>query len=398
MKAAMRIQVCLAACMGLAIPAIGATWHVAKDGSGDFSVIQDAVNAAASGDTIRIGPGRYDDKHLVGNPPWQRFARFHLVQSEITIIGSGQDRTAIGPAQAWTAAQGEDSGAYVGGYYGATVVRIEGLRFENTNTGIANFDGIDSLLVAGCSFGGHRMGINTDASFACISNSRFEGVAANSFFHLGSFSVDVLRVDGCTFILDSMPAAPQQHVQIQSTADAEISNCTFLDGTVGIVVTVGSSALIRDCRIEGQSRGGVANGGRRIALDRCQFSRQRSALNQYGTQALWAVDNIHVSDVTLATLEYTALFDGYIRNSTLARGERYVVCDITPEKRAAATPVTLDMTNNWWGTADPDSIQAWIYDGNDRPEDPYFIQWDPFLASPLPVQKKSMGGVKALFR
>lgn len=56
------------------------------------------------------------------------------------------------------------------------------------------------------------------------------------------------------------------------------------------------------------------------------------------------------------------------------------------------TLATRDMTNNGWGTADPDSIQAWIYDGNDRPEDPYFIQWDPVLPGPLPVQKKSLGG------
>jgi hypothetical protein len=394
----MRKLVLLVACMCLAIPAIGATWHVAKDGSGDFSVIQDAVNAAASGDTIRIGPGRYDDKHLIGNPPWQQFARIHVVQQQLTIVGAGQDRTVIGPAQAWTAVQGDDSGAYVSGYYGAAVVRIEELRFENTSKGVASVNGIDSLLVARCSFSGHRRGVDASAAYSEIGGCRFEGAASTSYSHLGSFSADVLRVDGCTFILDLQPPVPQQHMTIQSTADAEVSNCTFLNGTAGIVVTVGANALIRECRFDGQSQGGVANGGRRIAIERCQFTRQRSALDQYGTQAIWAVDNIHVSDVTLATLEYSALFGGHIRNSTLARGERYVVCGITPEKRADTTPATLDMTNNWWGTSDPDSIQAWIYDGNDRPEDPYFIQWDPFLPGPLPVQKKSLGGVKALFR
>lgn len=394
----MRILVCLAACMCLAIPVIGATWHVAKDGSGDFSVIQDAVNAAASGDTIRIGPGRYDDKHLIGNPPWQRFARFHVVRPRLTFVGAGQERTIIGPAQAWTEVQGSDCGAYVDGRFGAAVAIFEGIGFENMNCGVFAHNTVDTVLVASCSFGGHSRGVDAGAAYSEISGSLFVGVASTSYYQLGSFGADVFRVDGCTFILDSMPVATQQHMHIQSTADAEVSNCTFLNGTIGVVVTVGSFALIRECRFEGQSQIGVANGGRRIALEHCQFTRQHSALSQYGTQALWAVDNIHVSDVTLATLEFTALFDGYIRNSTLARGERYVVCDITPEKRADTTPATLDMTNNWWGTADPDSIQAWIYDGNDRPEYPYFIQWNPFLPGPLPVQKKSLGGVKALFR
>ncbi|MBE0568033.1 MAG: hypothetical protein IH621_18915 [Krumholzibacteria bacterium] len=37
------------------------TWRVEKDGSGDYTVIQDALDAAASGDTIQIGPGRFED-------------------------------------------------------------------------------------------------------------------------------------------------------------------------------------------------------------------------------------------------------------------------------------------------------------------------------------------------
>ena len=38
---------------------------VATDGSGDFSTIQGAVDAAAAGDTIRILPGTYEESVLV---------------------------------------------------------------------------------------------------------------------------------------------------------------------------------------------------------------------------------------------------------------------------------------------------------------------------------------------
>ena len=37
------------------------TWYVAADGSGDHPTIQDAVNAASSGDVVLVGPGTYSD-------------------------------------------------------------------------------------------------------------------------------------------------------------------------------------------------------------------------------------------------------------------------------------------------------------------------------------------------
>ena len=43
------------------------TWYLEKDGSGDFAVIQEAVDAAASGDTLRIGPGRWYEHWVVIN-------------------------------------------------------------------------------------------------------------------------------------------------------------------------------------------------------------------------------------------------------------------------------------------------------------------------------------------
>ena len=38
--------------LGIALPTVATTWYVEQDGSGDFTVIQHAVNAASAGDTI----------------------------------------------------------------------------------------------------------------------------------------------------------------------------------------------------------------------------------------------------------------------------------------------------------------------------------------------------------
>ena len=56
----MKLLTYMLAVMALASACRAAVWSVAVDGSGDYSVIQDAVDAAADGDTISLGPGRYD--------------------------------------------------------------------------------------------------------------------------------------------------------------------------------------------------------------------------------------------------------------------------------------------------------------------------------------------------
>jgi hypothetical protein len=82
-----------ALCVG---DAYGRTWHVERDGSGDFTVIQDAVDAASNGDIIMIGPGRFDEYRSVGSPIYDVYV---LIQDKsLTFIGAGPDATIIGPA------------------------------------------------------------------------------------------------------------------------------------------------------------------------------------------------------------------------------------------------------------------------------------------------------------
>ncbi len=58
----------------------------------------------------------------------------------------------------------------------------------------------------------------------------------------------------------------------------------------------------------------------------------------------------------------------------------------------------LDFTNNYWGTDNPDSIEAWIHDYNDSDKACYTIDYQPFRGVSTPTKKRSMGSLKAMFR
>ena len=78
---------------------LAATWHVEQDGSGDFDDIQPAVDAAAAGDTILIGPGHYDQARSVLLPGWSFEADVivYVNKERLTFIGENRDEVVVGP-------------------------------------------------------------------------------------------------------------------------------------------------------------------------------------------------------------------------------------------------------------------------------------------------------------
>jgi pectin methylesterase-like acyl-CoA thioesterase len=56
---------------------------VALDGSGDFRSIQEAVDAAAKGDTVFLKPGRYEQDITIHS------------KDHVKLVGSGQDKVTL---------------------------------------------------------------------------------------------------------------------------------------------------------------------------------------------------------------------------------------------------------------------------------------------------------------
>ncbi len=107
------------------------TWQVAKDGSGDFSVIQDAVDAAESGDEIHIGPGRFDDYttiHEGGSLYWDFYVG--VTGKSLSFIGSGAGQTIIGPEDS---SVNENDALGISCTEGPSTILVSGISFENIN-------------------------------------------------------------------------------------------------------------------------------------------------------------------------------------------------------------------------------------------------------------------------
>jgi len=384
--------------------ALGRTWFVEQDGTGDFTVIQDAVDAAASGDTVRIGPGRFDEGQTVVCPGWTRYVRVLIEVEELTLIGAGPDQTIIGPAEPWDLDQGWHVGIVGGGFWNSTTVRITGLRVENT--GYAVYSELESLEIANCAFDGNAKTISSlDAGQVTdikIDNCAFSNPARDyAMVYLNG--VEATTITNCIFDI------PEEHNWIVDsittvTSNFTVEHCEMTGGKgSGIVTALGSNGIVRDCFFH---RVGVMNWwvpvfyvAETSTLDvaDCELENVAVGFKIGGVASSLHATRCRIEGVLTASVWSLSDHAVVFNDCDLARGEEYVViCEETgvpPDP-----PIHYDFRNCYWGTDEPDSIQAWILDGNDDPDLNYIVDWEPFATESTPVEKTSLGDLKALFR
>jgi hypothetical protein len=127
--------------------ALARTWHVQPNGSGDFRDIQPAVEAAAPGDTIRIGPGRFQQLHPIVAPAWTEDTIIAVTKDDLTFIGAGADLTILGMTSFYSPQGQAPKGICSVDSYD---VSISNLTIENIETGIYWWRG--TLKVDDCTF------------------------------------------------------------------------------------------------------------------------------------------------------------------------------------------------------------------------------------------------------
>lgn len=391
-------QLLATAVLALALPASAATWHVEQDGSGDFTTIQAAVDAAADGDVIAIGPGHYSDSMTYHGTygDWEICVLLDGSKS-LSFVGAGSGATTVGPESP----QVED---YT-------------IGFGLLGTGEAYTVSFDELVVVNLFQGVQARGSRVQAT-NCHFDNCYEGL------YIGTHSNGELTVTDCTFQGGSFIGVPTAirsgaqwsaierveiadwgtgiHLLNNGGSDSIIVDC-LIDGgelgRIGIAISDGPSATVRDCIIRNQHNYGLALGGAGTVtfydnlFDNCGYA----GVELGGCASLTMVDNIIQASESCFFVAIPCDVQSIHGNHFLrdvARDGYYV----TTPSYFPWGPFYEDFTLNYWGTQDVDEISEWILDANDYPESGLYIVFEPIADGPVRVESRSWSDVKELFR
>lgn len=371
-----------------------ATWHVEKDGSGDFVTIQEAVDAAADGDTIAIGPGRFDG---FWNPYSTMWHIARVEDKSLAFHGSGRDQTIIGPAELG----GIDS-YFVYCFFmlgDGIAMQFQDIRFENVQAAAVRLEGMGRLEVDDCDFVGCGEGIYgyiRDGGW--IRNCQFEDVGwvlLRVAINLMAPSVGV-EIAQCTFT-NCFKAASANWAGSHGHV---VRDCVMTGGRTAISLTQGASMEIRDCAMTGQSWYAVVFSapttvvleGNHIdltgtgGLPFCHYSGQGS---------YFMYENTFISDGTIMRLNFQGFAMDSRDNHFIRSGpDAWYVWPGQPNNYDQIR--VIDFSNNWWGTDDPDEVAAWIFDVNDDPQQRFEIVYLPMNGT-VATEARSWSAVKGLF-
>jgi len=391
----MRIQTTMLVLLAvlMAGPSYGTTWRVEKDGSGDFTVIQDAVDAASSGDVIAIGPGRYEEYTQVGI-----YDVYVLVDNKsLTFIGSGSGVTIVGPEDPEANGSQEAEGFAVLNHPEYT--RIVDLAVEDMNAIHLDISAYH-FEMENCKISGGHDGRGVLGHFSAggfIRNCQFRNLPGRGIGLHGPTHDFV--VEDCLF--EEVAGA----IRLQwSEVDVLIQNCNFYTSIGGPVIQSagGSSGTVINCVIEKtgspySSAIAAASGGSLSVFDSTIISYGGFGFRLSDTGEIQVHGNIVISD-------NACLFKGYpnewgttsfSNNHFLREGAGFFV---KPLANNWTEPEYVDMTNNYWGTQDLGEIAEYILDGNDSPNIHYFINFEPIADGPVSSESISLDGIKALYR
>lgn len=365
-----------------------ATLHVAKDGSGDFTVIQDAIDAASPGDVIRIHAGRYEemteDWDVWGNG--SSFADCHVVitKDDLTLQGDGPEATIIGPAEVAGSPDANYTGISVT-YNEATALTVLDLAVENVRYGM--YVASPECEISGCRFEGNVVdGVRLFTSSYCTITD-CEIIGSGTGIHTFSPTAN-LTISDCSFLLP--PTASARGCACIGTDNVSIADCQFVGGggaidfqqgtqgyVTGIVATqyqnygvklvLGGSAEVYDSILEGGLWAIVADGDG-VTCERSVFRNQ-----------------------TYRTIYINAGLNR-INDCEIINGGGYsVYCNYN-----ATSDCHVDVTDCNWGTDSQEQIEEWIWDANDGSEFCCIVDFIPF-EGPVATQAHSWSAVKDMF-
>lgn len=224
------------------------TWTVASDGAGDFEKVSEACAAAASGDTIAINPGTYEEAdHNDWSDP-----EILVSGKSLLIRGGGDPKTVVLALRL--------------GFYNCTGgVTVESVSFRGTSHPINIWGG--TTEIRRCRFEDNRGAPNAR-----------EGGA------IGAWSQPEVLVEDCYFARNSSAGSPESSrggAIAQQERGLTVRRCVFVDNSaagIGGAIYCYSHPVIEECvfwRNEAPRGAAVALGYAGTLLN-CTFWENRS--------------------------------------------------------------------------------------------------------------------------
>jgi len=381
----------------------GATWYVERDGTGDFTVIQDAVDAAVDGDVIMIGPGRYDEyEYFEGNP---QLPVFVLVEKDLTFVGTGTGETIIGPEDAFQF----DLTVDVLGFW---------LRGDQVEVSISDLT-VEHMIRAGVYLDRGRLDLERCDIRECVFTGIFGLFASGGTIRDCSFrdngiwgdtqcvalgfyqpGVGVL-VENCTFVNNFGAAAGAWW---PGCRDIEFRDCHFTHGIGGVMFVDGSGGSVIDCTFEDFMSFGVSlSSCGDVVIEDCTITQIGDSTISgievnYHADSLTMRRNVIVSDSYVLYMNVHRIDGGEIRDNHFLREGDDAWWIRTSTYYPLPEPHTIDLGNNYWGTTDTDLLDQWIYDGNDDEDVDVYIDYLPLADGPVRTESVTWGAVKSLYR
>ncbi len=373
--------------VAVADPTWARTITVEKDGTGDYRVIQDALDVSAPGDTVLVGPGRYTDTRPYVPPGWSIAVDIYAIVNtdNLTIIGAGADKTIIGPDIYEYSAS--DSPMGIVQVFSQGTLRISSLSLINCHLGYADlYVNASRVELDSCAFRGWRIGMLVTDAGGHASNCEYTDQLLS--IHVSSASDFI--ISSCVF------SGSGEAVQFGNGAsNGIIEDCVVNGNIVGIALSISSGITVRRNRIH-NTRVGIVIRGTGHVLEGNHIEVYGDCLRQLG--AIAQVErNVMISsgDHVVQVVSTPQYLSNYRDNHFIRHGDANVF-DVSLSHDGE--PVVLDLENNYWGTTSADSISAWIYDAHDDVSAGAYVDYEPYHLSPVENDTKSFGGVKRMFR
>ena len=363
-------------------PAWAKTWRVELSGTGNFRDIQPAVEAASPGDTIQIGPGRYQTLHPIVAPAWTEETIVAVTKDNLTFIGAGADQTILGKTSFY-APEGQDPKGICS--IDSYEVHINSLTIENMETGIYWWRG--TLDVQDCVFRQFASAIACWVDGGSVRDCQFE--MGNDGQALAPGLTGALNVSGCRFV-----GYGQGFTTGASAHNIDFSDCEFRDNRTAMVYDRWSTGTIQNTTITGSIFAALMVGyNSQVDLSRVHIDGGQYGLFVTGGSVVTG-DSVILEGTTVESLYASSEARVTINNSHILPSSGLGVGSYG----YVGAPVVLDLSGNYWGTADSSVIDAMIFDGSDDAANHCTVQYLPFAGGPVPSEPTTWGSVKALFR